>query len=240
MKTNIHFSYNIPGSKYAPADGTNCIIGSTFCEKYRIDYHYANWLETLNQIRDKYENIYVQQPFYLFNAEQEIFLDCIKALHEKKLIDGVLVNNYAMLKNIYERFNISLVLSRFAIGKRNQVNKYFIELILKQNAAAFEVYSYSPEVINELMEYKDKIDIWIRESNHKINAFARECFIKSGNTGEACSRNHCITDEFSFIEKDNKYKLKISGHILLEPHNVPAIPGDFGQTAVISHGGIEI
>lgn len=198
----------------------NIVIGSVFCKKARIDRTSNEWLILLEKIirNNKDIKIFVQQPFYLTGSDEESFIKTIQVLNKKKLVHGILVHSFGMVKKLAVFDNLKLIMSRYSIKKRRVISSYFIDDLVDLGVVGIECFQNDSEIIKKVNEYA-KIPLYIRNNEKLFNAFSKYCINDYYAKKCSASPEKCSFGE-SFLEHDqSNQRLLVGGHILYEENN---------------------
>jgi len=215
------------------------ILGGVFCTLSRVDNNRSGTLNICEKIKNmnRQVKIYIQQPFYLMK-DSDLFVDFIIKAKKNTLIDGVLLNSLGAARCFND--DTEIVISRFTIGKRKRVNRYFYDLLKGCNVVAMECFATDDSLIDNVRQYCD-LPLWIREGVGQQYSFSSKCILQKYLGHCTNEPSKCIAGIYLLESKNYNTGFVLSGHLTYT--ETSARVQDYHgrcETIIYNAGGFEI
>ncbi len=215
------------------------VLGGVFCPILRVDNNMKWIAQICEKIKgeNKLVRIYIQQPFYLLENSGP-FSDFINNTRNMELIDGVLVNSPGAVRHFSE--DTEIIVSRFTVGKRKRVNRYFYDLLSGFNVIAVECFAGDSELIEDVREHSN-LPLWIREGEGRLYSFSSKCILEKYLGYCTNKPDKCASGAYFIKSSKHNARFVLSGHSTYTGTSTPVHDYLVGCDSIIYNaGGFEI
>lgn len=188
------------------------VLGDGYCQKRMFEYGEAELLECIQYAHDLNLKVLFQTPVYMTERIFEQTLDKIAFLYERKICEGIIVQDVGFAFSVHERMpDLSIIWGQLSAVRNGAENMLHYEFLKKIGISTIE--AVKPELVEPLEEIGFKVVC----SNEEIqySTVNRECYYihELGVWNKHCERG-CIRKKVRMVNEYRNLDMTVDGFML--------------------------